>query len=704
MAYRSQRTSASPSQSPSAQSPKASPASPNATVTPMVPVPEDTDSSSRASPSRRSIDLPRIPSASKGGCWTCRLRRKKCDEQRDRDSDSCQTCKRLKIECLGWGPRRPEWMRDKQEVERYKAGIKAQLTRAGLIRGQPRTSQLHHQPSGPMLPAHTRSHPYHRPTVPDVNTASTSHYDHSEYYRYASTSHEQHSHPREHHLTHVMPEPPFQPQIMDSLYQDSSLNALDLQTSVPVFYPQSVTPISSTSSTSIAADIGLDFLGSSQQEQYAISEFDLQAASPLPGSAGVDPATEIQETAQSPILMYYFDHVREILLTFATDDLRDATHLMIARESRGALTSAVSALANLHYTQKRVAQGLEAPDPNPEQSNAAYLFNEALFQLNVARETNGYSESDALAALHLVFYSQQSGGMTNWQRPFRILCEWLETRTSLLRDENPAITMHAMSPISQLLVKAILWLDVFSSFSLGSVPRYLGLFKRLLGEREGYWPGVGDNDGLHSLRMDLLTGCSDEGMLALSEVMQLAHWKAVEQRRGTLSFRELVSRGSQIEQRLRERQPSAGLDETDHHTLHHNPQSFPSEGARHLISRIFCEAAMLFLNVILSNAYPGVPEIEASVETIIRLIGKLARSEFDRALVFPLCLAGSLTNDSNLRNFCKGRLQYLDNYNMGHLMPTRLVMETVWQKRDVGGVAVDVRETIQERGSNLLLI
>lgn len=34
---------------------------------------------------------------------------KKCDEQRE--GDSCHTCNRLKIKCLGWGPKRPDWMR-----------------------------------------------------------------------------------------------------------------------------------------------------------------------------------------------------------------------------------------------------------------------------------------------------------------------------------------------------------------------------------------------------------------------------------------------------------------------------------------------------------------------------------------------------------------------------------------------------------------
>ncbi|KAI5119123.1 hypothetical protein M0805_007869 [Coniferiporia weirii] len=101
----------------------------------------------------------------KGGCWTCRIRRKKCDEQRV--GDSCQTCIRLSIDCLGWGPKRPAWMRDKQAVEAYKAGIKETLIKAGKVRGQPRLSHAHAprsttQASGPSAghgpPGHSFPH------------------------------------------------------------------------------------------------------------------------------------------------------------------------------------------------------------------------------------------------------------------------------------------------------------------------------------------------------------------------------------------------------------------------------------------------------------------------------------------------------------------------------------------------------------------
>ncbi|KAJ6520870.1 hypothetical protein DFH09DRAFT_1373202 [Mycena vulgaris] len=47
----------------------------------------------------------------KSGCYTCRIRRKKCDE-RSNQAGHCKTCVRLRIQCLGFGAKRPEWLRE----------------------------------------------------------------------------------------------------------------------------------------------------------------------------------------------------------------------------------------------------------------------------------------------------------------------------------------------------------------------------------------------------------------------------------------------------------------------------------------------------------------------------------------------------------------------------------------------------------------
>jgi hypothetical protein len=99
----------------------------------------------------------------------------------------------------------------------------------------------------------------------------------------------------------------------------------------------------------------------------------------------------------------------------------------------------------------------------------------------------------------------------------------------------------------------------------------------------------------------------------------------------------------------------------------------------------------------------GVPEISASVEALIQLFSRLPPSDLDRGLIFPICLAACMTNDSTRRDFFKNRIRNL-NESFGNLLQIRRLMEAIWQKRDIRGTEADLRESIQEQGLKLLLI
>ncbi|KAK7229973.1 hypothetical protein V2G26_002143 [Clonostachys chloroleuca] len=78
---------------------------------------------------------------SKDGCWTCRLRKKKCDELRPQ----CKTCASLSITCYGFGPR-PEWM-DSNEKRRAIASNLAEITR-GQASSRKTASRPAREPTG----------------------------------------------------------------------------------------------------------------------------------------------------------------------------------------------------------------------------------------------------------------------------------------------------------------------------------------------------------------------------------------------------------------------------------------------------------------------------------------------------------------------------------------------------------------------------
>ncbi|KAL0953251.1 hypothetical protein HGRIS_004503 [Hohenbuehelia grisea] len=805
MAYRSPSDDdhdQSPSPEPESQSPHHSSADPNELAATMVPAGSSSTNSNdgtpdsptdrgsaRGTPNRVSVDLPRSAIASKGGCWTCRLRRKKCDEQRE--GDSCRTCIRLKITCLGWGPKRPDWMRDKAAVEKYKADIKAQLTRAGLIRGQPRTSfasssgmtlgmgpgqqsqqqqqthagqqpHMHHQPShGHGVQGISNMHrqqrgPYHRHSLPETSGAGPSSYVSPPLdFGAAFPSFDQHGrgggggagHPPQFtHRPHssIMPGMPggsnsifdihpatyvSDPSILDPFLPYSPSGS----SSQPQFVGQSSTsnPGSLAGTPSIGGTTpslgGTASLagtpGISGSTANGGLPFDFAS---ITGDAGLEmefpPVAPLQNpqpesAVQTDHVIWYFDRVRRLQFAFAGNSVTNITYSLIVLEPRGAVTNAVCALASLHYTQLRVAQGLEPLDPNPEFSTARYFHDEALCQLINAKEVRGhYVDADAIAALHLVSFSLFSGGATPWRRPLGIACDWL-TQTALVNNENPKVLLLSMQPIEQLIVKTTMWFDIFASIAQQQPPRFFTLWKRLLSDRSAFWSLQGSGDlnmppsTQTGLQMDALSGCPDEALLALAETAALAHWKAKKQAEGALSVRELVRRGDEIEATLRanvselsitstsdaEAPLHAGLTGSTENNAGQGSPVFPGEDMRRLVADVFRESAALYIHSVVNDPNPGVPEISAAVDTVVHLLQQLPASDIDRALVLPICLAGCLTDNSPLRDFLKGRLQTRDE-GFGNVMQTRLLMESVWRKRDVGGGVVDWRHIAGERG------
>jgi hypothetical protein len=569
-------------------------------------------------------------------------------------------------------------MRDKKNVDDYKASIKAQLSRAGLIRGQPRHN--------PIQAPSQRSRSRHVPATEITATANNQ----TEYtfHQYGDAPYGQNHH------SQLMPGlPGASNSTLDPLttapYVDVSLNGFDpyspsMSSSVSTF-PVGPDALADQFPIFAPQSIGNDHLGFLEPPS-AISPFVVPVG---------------QTALHEELVMHYFDHVCKMQFTFAGEIFTNVTYTAVMDEPRGAVTHAICALADLHSTQMRVSQGLEAPNPHPETSTAMYLRHEALFKLESNKEhRGGWSESDAIAALHLVSFSQLSGRGADWETPFDILCQWL-LQTGLPIAENPRLSFPTVSPASQLVIKAILWFDIFSSLSLVRPPKFTTLWKRLLDDQNDYW-GNGS-----TMDMQALTGCPNDAMLAIADISALAHWKSTQQRNGTLSFPELVRRGNSIEQHIRRYQadqPSIvdsaqGLPTS----VGTGDAMLPTDEQRILASAIFRETSMLYLHTILSTPTPGVPEISSSVDAIVHHFTRLSPSNIDRALVFPICLAGCMTNDSTRRDFLKGRFRGL-NESYGNLLQTRLLMEAVWQKRDVGGEAADLRETIREQGLQLLLL
>ncbi|XP_006459066.1 hypothetical protein AGABI2DRAFT_201001 [Agaricus bisporus var. bisporus H97] len=408
-------------------------------------------------------------------------------------------------------------------------------------------------------------------------------------------------------------------------------------------------------------------------------------------------------------ILHDFDPVRQLLFRFdAYGTVAEVTLSLIEKDPSGPVTKAVQALGQLHKQRMRVSQGIEL-DTKPNRSPADYFHQEALTQLKSNKELQQHlNESDAVAALYLVFFSQLSGCVTDWDEPFAILSDWLIQRR-LPVTEEPWLVFQDMSAGERLVVKGALWIDIIASVTTGRGPKFFSLWRRLLGERGTYW-GQNHTTFQRGLRMDTLIGCPDEVLLMILEVSLLAQWKATTQHEGILSYRELIRQGNEIEQRMKQNVTDTRLINDNNVSLIQNemmskPEMLLDDDTRGAVATLFREAAILYLNTVLSGPCPGVPEISEGVRKITQIIRSLHRSpEVERGAVLPIILAGCMTNDSIHREFFKGR--FLQNEGVGNLMQLRVLMEILWQKRDANIVhgSVSLAHVVQEQGLRLLLV
>lgn len=114
--------------------------------------------------------------------------------------------------------------------------------------------------------------------------------------------------------------------------------------------------------------------------------------------------------------------------------------------------------------------------------------------------------------------------------------------------------------------------------------------------------------------MESLTGCPDDALLAVAEMTALADWKVMEQRNGSLSFRELVRRGEQIEERLNQNtdgspKPSATLNPNliQASWTSNGGLALSREAVNRMLGGIFREGVRLYIHTVLSGANPGEP-------------------------------------------------------------------------------------------------
>ena len=138
-------------------------------------------------------------------------------------------------------------------------------------------------------------------------------------------------------------------------------------------------------------------------------------------------------------------------------------------------------------------------------------------------------------------------------------------------------------------------------------PRFMDLYHRLFNDKTSY--------SAH-LRMEQVTGFSDDVLYAIAQISTLANWKTRESINGRLSVRDLIRRGDVIERTLRrsgqeEKSREIGFNGealqslSSDHSASGGASQFANEDIRRIVRDIFHETAVLYLHTVLSDPNPG---------------------------------------------------------------------------------------------------
>ncbi|KAH9052991.1 fungal-specific transcription factor domain-containing protein [Lactarius deliciosus] len=627
----------------------------------------------------------------KSGCYTCRIRRKKCDE-RPNPEGRCETCIRLRLQCLGFGQKRPDWLKENNNVTMFREKIKDFLAAQGMIKGHSGSGTRTSEQEGMLV------------LVTEHGRSDTSRH-HSNQNPYPSYS----APPVPPPSVPVPPPPPPQTQLPIA--------------QVPAHAPASTSHFASTLSPSYHQHYVFEEdeynNNSNETEQVHSTGYYVESSSL---SQNIAP---FMSSHQSGLVRHYLDHVlrRQYLLA----DTSIAEFIIRTVQENPAVRDAVCLLASLHRESLRhgphhfpAAAAAAMTDALVLQNDASTDYSKTYKRICTNLRTSaaaGYTEGEALAGLFVVSAFLFRGGRGAWQEFLSVAADWVWN--VLHAGGEPAETIMRCSASQQFIIKTTFWFDILASTTRLQTPRFLSIYRELWSSRRGAYIESG--------------GARQLSMMSISA---LACWKETHARQGTLSVPELVDRGRTIESECLVH-PSPTPAHPSLSGVAGGGDGGPGAAGMYGAGDADVELAekrRLTADIFRATArYPGCPEIRDGVQDTIECLRRVpagghgpqqqqqqqqeglgqqsnvSRSVL-RSVVFGICLCGCLTDDYTERQFLLRRLDEEQAEGVGNCAEARSVMEQVWNRRASvsagggGGSSLSWRDAMQQFGGESLLL
>ncbi|KAF7553762.1 hypothetical protein G7Z17_g3386 [Cylindrodendrum hubeiense] len=299
---------------------------------------------------------------------------------------------------------------------------------------------------------------------------------------------------------------------------------------------------------------------------------------------------------------------------------------------------------------------------------------------------------------------------------------WTEVLQGLYSLSWPPPEMGISRPFStnqaalRFFTANIIYVDVMASITLEQAPRLQKYQAPVI-------PGcklARERSNVQSagpLFMEEFTGLQNWVVQIIGDIAALDAWKKDQKRAGSLSTTELVQRGKVMDDAIK-----AGLEamETEFrarvpvnnpiyailgNNVHPSQPGITDQSPPLLINNvIWLQAAMTYLYVVISGWQPSCPEIRTSVSRMTTLLTELPQDTGLSTLAWPFCIAGCLSPPEDECTY-RAMVQRMGSVSVfGTVKAAMEIMEAVWAQRNQIDESWDVAKCMQILGHGVLLI
>jgi hypothetical protein len=205
-----------------------------------------------------------------------------------------------------------------------------------------------------------------------------------------------------------------------------------------------------------------------------------------------------------------------------------------------------------------------------------------------------------------------------------------------------------------------------------------------------------------NIPLETIVGCSNWVIVFILEIARLDRWKKEADKAHRLSIIELTNRANQIKRLLGDK-----LAEIENEPLFKNSLEHPSGMVSEYttINKLYALSAITYLHVVVSGAYPELPEIRESVSRTIVIFQTLKKATLLRNLVWPFCISGCLALEGQY-TFFRDLISAAEvtESTVGTCLDALKIMEECWETRKACSYNCDWVSIMNKWGHPVLLL